>query len=504
MVQTNLNPLARASAVNVAFQQMAQNVSPTARPEKIVVIGNAQDGKTVTTNKLFLASGNPDDIGVQFGFGSPLHRMAEKLFPQNRNGSKVDTYFMAVAEPTGGAAHVLDVNITGTASKSFTCYFRYKELEFEAAADVAGKVATNAQLNPAKDPRGIDLDIFNRISIPFTITNAMDETAICNSLIAALNDHVDIPFTAAYVATQLVLTSKWKGSSSVFEVDFVDEKGNTITSTDYGISFATTIGTPAAGLVDLTTILPNITTIYQITRVVSQFNDAASLNALKNYFMGLRDGLIAQYALCYIGMKYPESGTVPGTVDLTTLQTLGDGRRDDSVNVLIAADYGDLRHLEYESRDTLLKAGISNLEPKINGSFRIGDLATFYHPQGVAEPLFKFDRDITLIGNTAYDLMSKFRDSEDWKSIIIVADNDVTVNPEAKKLSDVQAAVNATLRNWSKYAWIADLEFALNNTIAVIDPGNSNRIDIQPGWYLSSVGRIFDINNFVGFYFGNS
>jgi hypothetical protein len=82
-----------------------------------------------------------------YGFGSPLHRMALKLFPSDNNGSKVETYFIPVDSPIDGTKHTLTVSTVGTIpTKNFTCYLRFKELVFEAPADIVGKIATNYQL----------------------------------------------------------------------------------------------------------------------------------------------------------------------------------------------------------------------------------------------------------------------------------------------------------------------------------------------------------------------
>ena len=67
-----LDVSAIASATSVSVKQKNQQNAANLRPELIVCIGQAQSGKTVETNKLFLASGNADDIGTMFGYGSPF------------------------------------------------------------------------------------------------------------------------------------------------------------------------------------------------------------------------------------------------------------------------------------------------------------------------------------------------------------------------------------------------------------------------------------------------
>ena len=78
-ITKSLDPNAIASTTSVSIKQKNQQNAAILRPEKIVFIGQAQTGKTVKENKMYLASGNADDIGVVCGFGSPMHRMAKKL-----------------------------------------------------------------------------------------------------------------------------------------------------------------------------------------------------------------------------------------------------------------------------------------------------------------------------------------------------------------------------------------------------------------------------------------
>lgn len=208
--------------------------------------------------------------------------------------------------------------------------------------------------------------------------------------------------------------------------------------------------------------------------------------------------------MAYTGKLFKESKLVKGTVDIEELKTFGNSRRDDSVNVIIAGTYNnELRPLTYNERDSLLKAGISNLEPNIStNSYRIGDLITLYHPEGQKNPLFRYDRDITLLGNIGYDLMAVFRNSDSWKSIIIVSENLITNNDAARTIKDVKAELDTRLRLYGKNAWIADVEQAINDSIVQLDDTNPNRFNINPNFELSGVGRIYDITNFVGFYFG--
>lgn len=498
-----------ASATSVSVKQKNQNNAANLRPEKIVVIGQPATNSTIATNELYLASGNPDDAGVLFGFGSPLHLMARKLFPKAGNGSKVETYYLPVAAPTTGASEektiTLEVGASGV-TKTFNGYIMLKDMVFEAAADVAGKVATNYHNNPAKAPRGTDLNAYEIKSIPFTMVKGMTGPQAVAALIDALDDYVELPFNIAQDDENenvLVLTAKWQGSDGVFDFEIVDADGNAPTNDAYGIKFIVAETTEGAGVgVIPDEALSAIDEELGVTRVVSQYATTTVLDKLKDKFEAWHDGLVAQYVICYSAIKAPESQTVAGTWDVQTLIENGNERRDDSINVQIVGDFGGLRKLEYAERDRLLKAGYSNLVKKSDGSHRLMDLVTFYHPIGKTNPLYRFDRDVTVIANIAYDFMATFRDSDAWKSIIIIAESDVTTNPAARTLKDVKAAVNTRIGLLGIAGLIANYANAQKNTEVEIDSSNPNRININPNFEISGVGRIYDITNFVGFYFG--
>ena len=205
--------------------------------------------------------------------------------------------------------------------------------------------------------------------------------------------------------------------------------------------------------------------------------------------------------ICYSAIQAPESAEVPGTWDVASLIAAGTARREDSINVQIVGDVGNLRKLTYAERNRLVKAGYSNLVRKADGSYRLMDLTSFYHPVGKTNPLFRFDRDITVVGNIAYDLMATFRDSEEWKSVILIGANDITTNPSARTLNDIKAAVNTRIALLGQAGLIANYADAQKETELEIDSSNPNRVNINPKFDLTGVGRIFDITNFIGFNF---
>lgn len=506
-ITKSLDVSAIASATSVSVKQQNQQTAANLRPEIIVCIGQAQEGKTVETDKLYLASGNADDAGVIFGFGSPLHRQAIKLFPKAGNGSKVDTYFLPVAAPASAKAAIKTVTPqlgSNGITKTINGYIRLKDQIFEAAADVAGKVATNAHNNPAKAPRGTILNSYEIKKYPFSLSKGMTVAEALAAIKESLDDYLEIPFTMSIEEGAMTLTAKWKGTDSLFDFDIVDSNGDPLTTAAHGIAFTVETTQEAAGVGTISkAALALMNTELGVTRVVSQYATDTVLDALKEKFEAWHEGLTAQYVICYSAIKAPESEDVSGTYDIQTLLDAGNARKEDSINVQLVGDFGELRPLEYQERNRLLKAGYSNIVRQSDGSYKLMDLATFYHPDGISNPLFRFDRDVTVVANIAYDLMYQFRDAEAWKSVIIASDKDVTTNPDVRTLKDVKAAVNTRIGLLGLAGLIANYVEAQKNTVVEIDQNNTNRLNINPKFEITGVGRIFDITNFIGFYFGD-
>ena len=619
MVVKSIASDARASATGVAFYQRAQTTGAYLRPEKLLFLGNYQTGKTVEDNTIYSGSGNADDAGVMFGFGSPLHRMALKAFPADGSGANVETYFLPVEEIGSGTKHKVNLSVNGKPTSNATLYFRYKEQIFEAAADVASKVATSAHSNPALDPKGIKLNAYNYENIPFTLQKGADAKTILSAIKDALDEYVEAPFTSvvddklsataakiqsssavdcttltesdysvAYsvdggekqevsigtisaetaedvitalsshltgltltadspeeesstytLASQtsgaaskieiltpssgtdlfaalnisgtangtstiaLTLESKVKGESAQFEVEVVNSEYKPVTEADYGVSFSSSVAGEGAGLVKIDDYLELIAEELGITRVCSQFNDDNALDAMREYFQGWRtDTKIAQYVTCYTAKEFPESEPNKGTVDIDALVEFGNKRRDDQINVQIYGDYGKLRPLKWALRDKLLKAGIPNLEPLADGGYQIGDLCTFYHPQGTKKALYMYDRDVCCLGNIAYNLMYPFKYDENWNSVIVIGDDDVSTNPKARTVSAFIDKVNSIIRALGLAGLLANVERSIGYTISEIDSTNPDRINTNTFPDLSSVNRIMDICNMIGFNYG--
>jgi hypothetical protein len=423
--------------------------------------------------------------------------MAKKFFA---SGSTVDAYFIPLEKNENGAAQVATISCSGDlVSKTATFYIRFRELEFEASADVVSKITNRYQLNPAHDPRKIDLNIFESELISLVVNKGDTLSSVATNIVYVINNNIDLPFTATSNEGVVTLTSKFSDVTSKFELSIVDENGDIVTTANYGIAFTFAIDTDGAGNTDIQPGLDAIQEYLRVTRYVSQFNDTSTLDKLQTKLQNLRVPLVCQWAIAYTSKRFEAMTGDPTSVDIQKLIDFANGRRTDDANVIITGDYGELKALTYQQRNQLLKNGIANFEKKIDGGFRIGDLCVLYNPQGQKIPLY--DRTITLLGNIGDDLNYEFNLSPNWASIIIVDENNVSSNPQARKISDIKASLDTRIRAWGDNAWIGSIDEAIENSIVEQDKVNPDRFNINPIFDLSSVGRIFDIVNQWGYFF---
>ena len=80
-------------------------------------------------------------------------------------------------------------------------------------------MATNAHNNPAKAPRGTDLNAFEKTAIPFTLTKGMTADEAADAIKEVLDEYLELPFTAVKTAEKngrIDLNGKMEGFGLLF------------------------------------------------------------------------------------------------------------------------------------------------------------------------------------------------------------------------------------------------------------------------------------------------
>ena len=331
-------------------------------------------------------------------------------------------------------------------------------------------------------------------------------------------------FTIAVPATKVDLIAKWKGASG--NALYLEVSGE-----DYGTTFAIT--QPTGGLVnpDIAAQLAAFGNVWEsLVLNALDIDDTTALDALQAAGEGRWGELVRKPFVAFTGV------TDAAVADATAISS---ARRADRINAQLVApgstdlpfvaaarqlariarvannnpptDYGSQRatgltpggdgdQWDYPTRDQAVKAGSSTIEVR-DGVVTIGDVVTFYRPEGEAVPAYRYVVDIIKLQQVLFNLDLIFAQTE-WDGAPLIPDDQPTVNPLARKPKTAVAAVGALLDSLGLQAIISDPKTAKSKTVAVIDSGNPKRLNVQTTVQLSGNTNIIGVTLNFGFYFG--
>lgn len=462
-------------------------------PQRIAVVGQGSSASTYDTAKRQVTSAF--EAASLYGFGSPLHLACLQLLPANGDGvGTIPVTVYPLEDDASGVASEGDITPGG--------------VQTEAAAY---RVRVN----------GID-------SEQFVISAGATVHEIVIAAVTAINSTLEMPVVAVdFLATSVVLTSKWKGESAngiVVEV---------IGSTTAGTTFAIT--QPVGGLVnpDVDDALNRVGNVWE-SMVLSCLNvsDTATLDKYSVFGEGRWGALVRKPLVVFSG---DTQASVTGAI------TVPDARKTDRTNVQLVApgsnelpfvvaarqlariapvannnpprDYGsqdatglipgaDSEQWNYLQRDQAVKGGSSTIEVK-DGVVNISDVVTFYHPTGDPIPGYRHVVDIVKLQNIIFNLNLIFATAE-WDGAPLIPDDQPTINREAKKPKMAKAAVAAMLDSLGLNAIISDPKTAKAGIQAAINEQNPKRLDLVVTVQLSGNTNIISVDLEFGLYFGTA
>lgn len=484
--------IARVTGIETIFRDL-RGGGVLYLPQQIAVIGQGNTANTYATTPVQVTSALA--VATAFGFGSPLHKAVEQLFPTNGDG--VGTIPVTVYPVQAGGSAVAatgDIVATGTATRQFTGTLRIGGVE----------------------------------SLEFVVPSGTAAADIGPILNTAISGVLDVPVTSTATGATVDLTAKWAGiSGNDLAIEILD------VPTDAGVTFAVTAMADGAISPDVETALNLIGSRWQtmIVNAATPYTDTGTLDDYSTFGDGRWGTLVKKPLTVYTGT---------GEANATTLAAAGNARRSDRVNSLIAVpgststpwqiaaravariakvaqnnparDYGsqklsgiiggtDAQQFDYPTRDMLVKAGISTTELK-DGVVNLSDTVTFYHPEGDPTPAYRFVKTITKLQQVIYNLDLEFN-SEKWDGAPLIPDEQPTTNREAVKPKTAKAAANVILSNLGLEALISDTEAAKAATVASISSQNPDRLDLSVTVQVSGNANIISADLNFGFYFGS-
>lgn len=231
----------RVPLVYVEFNSTRAVPASTLQPYKILVIGQKRSGGTfaaltpqrVTTLSQAIAGG---------GAGSMLHDMARALFANNQT---TEAWFVALADPVGGANASNTVTFSGTPTVAGTVYVY-----------IAGR----------------------RLQVPVA-TNSTP-TSLAAALAAAITADTSLPVTATSALGVATITAKHAGVvGNEIDVRISYQAGESVPA-GVTVAVSTPTLTGGTGDVDLSTVWP-VLGDEQYNVMVVPFTDATNLTSLE-------------------------------------------------------------------------------------------------------------------------------------------------------------------------------------------------------------------------------
>jgi phage tail sheath gpL-like len=328
-------------------------------------------------------------------------------------------------------------------------------------------------------------------------------------------------FTITVPATNVVVTSKWKGTSAnALRLEVIGDS--------LGVAFA--LVQPTGGLVNpsvSTALTKQGSTWYTMALNAFDTTDATALDAFQVAGEGLWDPLVRRPWVVFVG-------DTNATVAAAT--AVPDARKTDRVNAQLVAPGSvelplavaarqlariarvannnppvsyqkqratglipgdDAVQWNYTVKDQAVKAGSSTVDSE-DSVLKIADVVTFYHPTGESPPGYRYVVTIVKLQNCIYNFNQEFTKVE-WAAAPFVADADVVENTAAKKPLMVKAKANDLLVGLGKQALIANVAAAKKKTTAQLNANNPNRIDLTVEFPVSSNGNIISMVQTFGF-----
>lgn len=487
-MSVDVSAVARVLGITTEYKDLRGN-AVVFLPQRVAVIAQGATASTYVTTPV--QSSSASDIGTTFGFGSPLHLSAKKLFPVNGDGiGTIPATFYPLQDDGSGVAATGDIAPTGTATETAEIRVFIGEVRSEA------------------------------IVIPDTSTVA----AACTLIHNGITTIVDMPVTSVDNTTSVDFTSKWQGVSA-------NDIKIRIEGSVAGLTLGITQPASGAANPDIDDALNQITTKWE-TMILNclEPGDTTTLEKIRVHGEG-RWGTLERKP--YVAFTGRVAAAVPA------IGAESDGRKSDRINSFLVApgsgempfvvaarqlarlakqanndpafDYGgqradgilpgaDADQWTYAERDEAVKKGCSTVEI-VDSVVNLSDIVTMYHPSGDPLPAYRHVVDVTKLQNIIFNLELIFA-VDAWNGAPLITDGDPTTNPNAKTPSMAVAAVNTRLEALGLAAIISNVEVAKASTIASIDSQNPKRLNVETTVQLSGNTNITSVNLNFGFFFG--
>ena len=483
--------VSRVTGIKTTFKDL-RNGRISALPQSIAVVGQGSTASVYSNVKKQVFSAL--EVAQEYGFGSPLHLAVCQLLP-----------------PNGDGVGNIPVNVY-------------------PLDDAGGGVVADGSITPVVVPTAAgsyQVNVSNILSTAFTIAVGDTIADVVDKMVAAINGVLSMPIIAVDGTTLLTFTSKWKGASAN---DIVIE---VIGPTTIGNSFTIVQANAGASNPDVDSALAQIGDTWETVILnCMDIADTTTLDKFSAFGEGRWGALFHKPCVVFTGVTIAAvSGAIAVSnarkTDRVNAQLVAPG--SDSLPFVVAArgvariavvaqsdpasDYArqyaqsiapgtDAEQWDSAQREAAVVGG-SSTSITTDGVVTLMDTVTFYHPTGDPTPAYRFVKDIMRLQVILFNIAAIF-DTPEWAGAPLIPNDQPTANPNAKKPMTAVAAISAMLDNLGLAAIISDPETAKKATMAAINGGNPNRLDVATTVQLSGNTNIKSIDLNFGFYFGTA
>ncbi len=473
-------------------------------PQIIAIFAEAntanQSGLTVTKKEVTSAK----EAAELYGYGSPIHSIMRILRPLSGDGVGGIPTVVFPQLPAGGAtATVRSWTVTGTATSS-----------------AVHKVIVNGR------------DSLDFQTYEFSVVTGDTPTIIAGKISDAVNSVLASPGIGTHALGVATVTSKWKGQTSA-QLNIVIDFG----SNSAGVSYSQTTSTDGTGVVSLAASLSQFGDDWYTT-IINSYG-TAQLDVLEA-FNGIPDadaptgryaGLIFKPFMAFFGSVLDDKDDLAAITDdadrveqvtnvLCPAPNSAGFEHEAAANVvaLFARIMQDSPHLDvnnkaypdmptpsdlnigdmsdYNNRDFLIKKGCSTALLE-NGSYKIQDLVTTYHPDGETPLQYNYARNLNLDWNVSdsYRTLETIR----LKDKALVLDNQIVDVSGVIKPKEWKAVIFDLFDDLGQKALISDPQFSKDSLLVQISTVNPNRFETFFRYKRTGIARIESTDVEAGF-----
>lgn len=475
----------RASIVAIEMKGKKRSVTGAFIPEKILIVGQFLPAKTGVVAGTPFHGFTADDYGVQFGYGSEIHRQALHIFAA-LGGFSENVYGVAVPAISGGVAGTGTITFVGAATSAGTEYFSIGGDLYQIGV-ISGDTAV---IQAAALVAAITANINSAVSAAIGGTGSEHIVTLTHKQLGVNGNEIEAVYNPAGV-TQANQNPSGAAITMPATGFLTSGSGNAVTT---GVFIDSEGGDKLGG-----TWYTFITCPYKDATNIAVYKTAANARgdpSVKKMFATVIGYTTEAYSAFYaipatINSKFITpvwearslapglelAASVIGTCAYSATIDPGRPFKTLAIAIPVTPDVSDLADAKL---DALFRAGGGFFKLDSSGGLILGDIPMSYRTTatGAASEEWFDLVSVTRRQQKVYDIDQLFN-SEPYTRGMVGSDDVVTGKDYVIKPKTVIAALCALVDAWASEGWTKYPETVKDSIAAEINATNNSRIDAE-------------------------